>query len=133
MSQVDAKYTLMLHSKISFVRMAFQRFQPKYNFTHYAWVDFGISHGRKNFIPRHVCWDPLGDAKLHFVVWVTTISLSRVNVTDDMITPTIDNASPVMGYSFIIPSEQILWYERVYTKMYFRCVPSGIVRLPGSA
>ncbi len=110
----------MMHSKVSFVRMAFQRLQ-KYNFTHFAWVDFGLSHDRKNFLPRQMCWDKLADGKIHLSTDLQgPEAMKRANVTDEMIKQTIDNVSPMHGCSWLLPSELVLWYERVYTKMYLR-------------
>jgi hypothetical protein len=124
------EYTLINHCKLSFLRHAMQLFQRQEGFTHYAWLDFGFIRTndltKQPPVPAKLCWDKLKDGKLHIAV--DHVFPAKAKVSDeDIIFNLQKRQCEMQGYSFIVPTQKLLWYEAEYIKMYFRYHSLGIV------
>jgi hypothetical protein len=107
-----------------------QLFQRQEGFTHYAWLDFGFIRTndltKQPPVPAKLCWDKLKDGKLHIAV--DHVFPAKAKVSDeDIIFNLQKRQCEMQGYSFIVPTQKLLWYEETYAKMYFRYHSLGLV------
>lgn len=118
-----AAYNAITNSKPNFIRRAAEIYGSE-GYTHYIWLDFGWVRSL-DVIPSKLCWDLIDDGKIH----VTSSSdvRSKVVTESEIVRETQTGGSPIMGYTFVVPKELVVWFAETWHDMYLRYQRFGMM------